>query len=207
MAGGEPYGQSRSPSSVADMILIDTQSGTLLEVVWNTAAPVAGISIVTNFDLSFHPINVQFDVSVGHKIQTYIFPKDRSSRYHSSPESGDTDGDRRSPDSPDAGTSTHSHTDVDGMIPGHSPLDERQGRTLLKAPTSLSRSSSHSDLGRAATEDMHRLRRTRSNQNLDIPGRHSESGVVAKPRINDGVAEMRARSAEFRTFIAAKINS
>jgi len=117
------------------------------------------------------------------------------------------DSDRRSPDSPNASTLTHDHTDVDGMILGPGSPDERQGRTLLKTPASLSRSSSHSDLGRAATEDMPRLRRTRSNQNLDIPGRHSESGVIAKPKVHDGVAEMRARSAEFRTFIAAKINS
>lgn len=101
----------------------------------------------------------------------------------------------------------HTHSEMEITMAGRSSLDERPGRPLLKAPTSLSRSSSHSDLGRAATEDMPRLRRARSNQNLDIPGRHSESGAVVKHKVNDGVAEMRARSAEFRTFIAAKINS
>ncbi|KAG8810244.1 hypothetical protein FRC17_003017 [Serendipita sp. 399] len=175
------------------------QKDTLIEVVWTTAAPVGGISILTNFDFSFHPINAQFDASVGHKLQTYIFPKDKSSRYHNLP-SRDTESDlKKSPDTPD------SQTTFD--VPSRSSLDERASRSLLRAPQPGSRSSSHSDIGRG-DHDGPRLRRTRSNQNLDAPSRH-ETGVpvkASKGHISDGVAEMRARSAENRTFVAARIN-
>ncbi|KAG9055730.1 hypothetical protein FS842_001402 [Serendipita sp. 407] len=176
---------------------------TLIEAVWTTAAPVGGISILTNFDFSFHPINAQFDASVGHKLQTYIFPKDKSSRYHNSQSVMDTESDlRKSPDTPD------SHTTFD--VPSRSSLDERSSRTLLRAPRPVSRSSSHSDLGRG-DHDGPRLRRTHSNHNLDAPSHQEAASSVAltktsKGQISDGVAEMRARSAENRTFVAARIN-
>jgi hypothetical protein len=160
--------------------------------------------------MAFHPINLQFDVSVGHKIQNYMFPKDRSSRYHAAIESVDaaTDNERKSPDSPDGRASTHSHTDPDLSISSRQSLDERPGRQLLRAPPSaISRSSSHSDLARASRDDVPRLRRTRSNHALDDPAKQNgaPNGVVVKPKSDDGVAEMRARSAENRTFVSARI--
>lgn len=177
---------------------------------WNSAAPVGGISILTNFDLAFHPINLQFDVSVGHKIQNYMFPKDRSSRYHTAIETVDTatDNERKSPDSPDARISTYSHADTDFSFSSRQSMDERPGRQLLRAPAPLaSRSSSHSDLGRGSRDDIPRLRRARSNHALDAPAKQdgATNGVVAKG--NEGVAEMRARSAENRTFISARIQA
>ncbi|CAG7848535.1 UPF0648 protein C3H5.09c [Serendipita indica DSM 11827] len=176
---------------------------TLIEVVWKTEAPVGGISILRNFDFSFHPINAQFDASVGHKLQTYIFPKDRSARYHStSPELADTESDtRKSPDSPD------SQSTFD--VPSRNSLDERSSRSLLRPPRPSSRSSSHSDIGRGE-RDAPRLRRARSNQNLEVPGRQeAASGAMTKgkAKVSEGVAEMRARSAENRTFVAACINA
>jgi hypothetical protein len=96
------------------------------------------------------------------------------------------------------------------MVPSRKSLDERPGRGMLKAPkVSLSRSSSHSDLGRAAQEDGQRLRRVSSNRALGGHGKQQlgSNGTVIKPKLNDGVAEMRARSAENRTFVSARINS
>ena len=165
---------------------------------------MGGISILRNFDFSFHPINAQFDASVGHKLQTYIFPKDRSSRYHTtSPEPGETESDniRKSLDSPD------SQSTFD--VPSRSSLDERSGRSLLRPPRPSSRSSSHSDIGRGEQEAP-RLRRARSNHNLEAPTRHEATNgavIKAKPKVSEGVAEMRARSAENRTFVAACINA
>ena len=95
------------------------------------------------------------------------------------------------------------------MAPSRKSLDERPGRGMLKAPrVSLSRSSSHSDLGRAAHEDGQRLRRVSSNRALGGHGKQQprSNGTVVKAKLNDGVAEMRARSAENRTFVSARIN-
>lgn len=81
---------------------------------------------------------------------------------------------------------------------------------MLKAPkVSLSRSSSHSDLGRAANEDRLQLRRVPSHGGLGSSSKQpaGSNGVVVKPKLNDGVAEMRARSAENRTFVSARINA
>ncbi|PVG00036.1 hypothetical protein CPB86DRAFT_872242 [Serendipita vermifera] len=181
------------------------KTNTLIDVIWNTAAPVGGISILTNFDLSFHPINVQFDASVGHKIQSYIFPKDRSLRYHSSPE--ELEHGRKSPDTPDALVTFHSQMEAESIVPGRSSFDER-GRTLLKPSGTTSRSSSHSDLGRGQ-EDAPRLRRARSSHALDLPSRQQgiPGKAVEKQKVHDNLAEMRARSAENRTFVAARINT
>lgn len=139
-----------------------------------------------------------------------MFPKDRSARYHNTIENGDaaTDTERKSPDSPDGRNSTHSHTELDVSISSRVSMDERVGRQLLRAPgPSLSRSSSHSDLGRGSRDDVPRLRRSRSNHALDVPTKQNGAvnGAVVKPKADDGVAEMRARSAENRTFVSAKI--
>jgi hypothetical protein len=183
------------------------QTNTLIDVVWNTAAPVGGISILTNFDLSFHPINLQFDASVGHKIQGYIFPKDRSLRYHMSPE--ELEHGRKSPDTPDALITFHSQMEAEAVASGRSSFDER-GRTMLKpSGTTPSRSSSHSDLGRGDQEDAPRLRRARSSHALDLSLRQQGAAgkTVEKQKVHDSLAEMRARSAENRTFVSARINT
>jgi hypothetical protein len=143
---------------------------------------------------------------VGHKIQSYIFPKDRSLRYHMSPE--ELEHGRKSPDTPDALMTFHSQMEAEAIAPGRSSFDER-GRTLKPSGTTASRSSSHSDLGRGDQEDAPRLRRARSSHALDLPLRQQGTAVktVEKQKVHDSLAEMRARSAENRTFVSARINT
>lgn len=148
--------------------------------------PVGGISILDDFKLRFHPLRIQIDASVGQKIQDYLFPKDRRNRFHSV-ETLSPEGQR--PESP-----------------GRPNGPSQSTTTFLKPRRLVARSASHTDLRRAAVENTPgpRLHRTRSTNAL-----HSDRGngftEVDRISLDHTLAEMRARSSEYRTFVHANI--
>ncbi|GAA5830097.1 hypothetical protein JCM11251_006874 [Rhodosporidiobolus azoricus] len=150
--------------------------------LWNTLAPVGGISIVERFELHLHPIRLQLEHRVGRQILDYLFAE------RSDQKSDEEHGQRvEKPSTP-------------LVAPGSNALASRSVDSL--APPQGSQSSS-SGMGQAGSSSVsvhsaeHRLRKTVSAELL--APKSGEEGLDAD--------EMRRRAAAYRTFIFVEISS
>lgn len=165
-------------------------------ILWNSLAPVGGISIVEQFELHLHPVRLQLEHRVGKKILDYLFSQRRKSVEE---ESSNT-----SPKKPTRGTAPYSgngrNKSVESLVPSimngnghpvsfddHSSLFPPSGRSSasLLAPSSTS-----------VNGDSMRLRRSPSTEVL-----------VAGQMEGLDAAEMRSRAAINRTFVLVDFTS
>ncbi|BGP51898.1 Protein SABRE [Rhodotorula kratochvilovae] len=158
--------------------------------LWNSLAPVGGISIVERFELHLHPVRLQLEHSVGRKILDYIFAERENKT--------DDDDD---PTPRNGASKTASSLN----LPGSNPLASRSVDSLAAPRKSYASSTS---LGTGSDRPLtsssasirsvdHRLRKAVSSEMLVADVR--EEGLDAD--------EMRRRAASNRTFIFVEVSS
>ncbi|GAA5855492.1 hypothetical protein JCM9279_006025 [Rhodotorula babjevae] len=174
-------------------------------VLWNSLAPVGGISIIERFELHLHPVRLQLEHAVGRRILDYVFSTDR----HNKPDEVD-DGDaehdkpRRDKPSPDVSRSSSSlnvpglnaqaNRSVDSFT---APRKSYASSTSLAATSSTGSDRALASSSASIRSTEHRLRKAVSADMLVSDAR--EEGLDAD--------EMRRRAASNHTFIFVEISS
>ncbi|KPV73207.1 uncharacterized protein RHOBADRAFT_54988 [Rhodotorula graminis WP1] len=173
-------------------------------VLWNSLAPVGGISIIERFELHLHPVRLQLEHAVGRRILDYVFSTDRYNKADDVDGDAHGDGRRRDKASPDVSRSSSSLN-----VPGLNAQAKRSvdsftaPRKSYASSTSLgATSSTGSDRALASSSASirsaeHRLRKAVSADMLVSDAR--EEGLDAD--------EMRRRAASNHTFIFVEISS
>ncbi|TFK23245.1 hypothetical protein FA15DRAFT_705606 [Coprinopsis marcescibilis] len=153
---------------------------------WTILPPVGGITIYENFELFFHPMRLQIDAKVGHRIMEYVWParKERQSQVTAGTEASKTSPSRSSVDSPN------------GLQP------PTQTSSSLPAPRRLVSSRSFTDLRAATTSAF--LLKNRSTDSLNKPTTAGEPQAQAND--SSEAAVMRTRSTQ-KTFVLVRIAS
>ncbi|GJN94531.1 hypothetical protein Rhopal_007614-T1 [Rhodotorula paludigena] len=151
--------------------------------VWNSLAPVGGISIIERFELHLHPVRLQLEHRMGRKIVDYLF-SERHQR--SAPTSTPPQSSPRKSSSPltGPGTNARASRSTESLLPPRTSYASTGDRTLASSSASI-----------RSTE--HRLRKAISSDMLVADVR--EEGLDAD--------EMRHRAASNATFIFVEISS
>ncbi|BGP20274.1 Protein SABRE [Rhodosporidiobolus nylandii] len=159
--------------------------------LWNSLAPVGGISIVERFELHLHPVRLQLEHRIGRQILDYLF-----SERHKSDENREETPEPRSakPSSPLVKPSNPpASRSVDSLVlPRGGPASQSQLALGRSTNTIASSGASVHSI-----EHEHRLRKAVSAEVLKPVNR--EEGLDAD--------EMRRRAASNRTFIFVEISS
>ncbi|GAA6043699.1 hypothetical protein JCM8097_007486 [Rhodosporidiobolus ruineniae] len=154
--------------------------------LWNSLAPVGGISIVERFELHLHPVRLQLEHRIGKQIVDYLFserdqkPNDR--------EDGSSSHKPPSPLVPP--TNMQASRSVDSLT---LPRSSQPSTTTLAGRSSGALTSSSASIRSAE----HRVRKTVSAEVLAPESQ--EEGLDAD--------EMRRRAASYRTFIFVEITA
>lgn len=177
-------------------------------VLWNSLAPVGGISIIERFELHLHPVRLQLEHAVGRRILDYVFSTDR----HNKPGYDDVDGDgdaqndppRPGKTSPDVsrsssslnvpGSNAQANRSVDSFS---APRKSYASSTSLAATSSTGSDRAVASSSASIRSTEHRLRKAVSADMLVSDAR--EEGLDAD--------EMRRRAASNHTFIFVEISS
>ncbi|KAF4601061.1 hypothetical protein EYR38_005710 [Pleurotus pulmonarius] len=167
---------------------------------WTVLAPVGGITIYEDFELSLHPIRLQIDASLGRRIMEYLWPARKDRRIRSSTSSADTDDEtnipriiatRASLDSPRALQTFPSEVTSDATL--RPPMGLRR----------LGSSRSFTDLRFSTTQEpAPKLSRTRSSDALKPTNQ-------VEPKRRDTImdaTEMKTRSSQ-KSFVLVRISS
>ncbi|OCH92936.1 hypothetical protein OBBRIDRAFT_802282 [Obba rivulosa] len=179
---------------------------------WIVLPPVGGITIYERFELTLHPLRLQLDTRVGHKIMEYVWP----SRKHRQPTENDNSG--------------HALLDSNVMVEepqtiadpprrsfSEAPARKSEDSHRLKAPSlrKLGASRSFTDLRNMRNESLQvpRLHKTRSTESLVSPSSPSRSLIDShkmrtstSPGEIDDATEMKARSSQ-KTFVWVRVAS
>ncbi|EMD40776.1 hypothetical protein CERSUDRAFT_111360 [Gelatoporia subvermispora B] len=178
---------------------------------WVVLPPVGGITIYERFELTLHPMRLQLDTRVGHKILEYVWP----SRKNRQPRESDNSG--------------HALLDSNVMMDEPQTLAEPARRSFSDAPTRKSEDShrlttpsprrlgssrSFNDLRNMRNDSLQvpKLHKTRSTESLASPSSPSRSMTdsykmrATASREYDDATEMKARSSQ-KTFVMVKVSS
>lgn len=162
-------------------------------VLWNSLAPVGGISIVEQFEFHLHPVRLQLEHRIGRKILDYIFSQRKSDR---APEDSPPEIPAKQPARAWASSSLAPlGSSVMNKSSESLALSTRQGQNGSNRPRSILEAPGRNGLASGAssltTESTSRLRKVASTEVLRPQGQ--EEGLDAD--------EMRRRASLNRTFI------
>ena len=178
---------------------------------WVVLPPVGGITIYERFELTLHPIRLQLDTRVGHKILEYVWP----SRRNRQPRENDNSG-HALLDSNVVTSEPQALADPPRRSFSDSPArkSEDSQRLTTPSPRRLGSSRSFTDLRNMRNDSLQvpRLHRTRSTESLASPSLPSRSMTDSyKTRVftsrgdYDDATEMKARSSQ-KTFVWVKVS-
>lgn len=173
------------------------KKGQFINASWSVLAPVGGISIFADFELSFHPLRLQIDGRMGTRIMEYVWPARRQRHEAKSLGIG-----RRSEETR-AGSAVSASMDL--------ARPREDGDHQLAPPAMLRRlgaSRSFTDLRSSGQESLElpTTKRTRSITSLRAAtSSHSTVANAGRRKAGDA-AEMATRSSQ-KSFVRVKISS
>ncbi|KAG9218974.1 hypothetical protein CCMSSC00406_0001384 [Pleurotus cornucopiae] len=166
---------------------------------WTVLAPVGGITIYEDFELSLHPIRLQIDASLGRRIMEYLWPARKDRRIRSSSSSADTDDETNIP------RIVATRASLDSPRALQTFPSEVTNDATLRPPMGLRRlgsSRSFTDLRFSTTDPAPKLSRTRSTDAL-------KPANQVEPKRRDTImdaTEMKTRSSQ-KSFVLVRISS
>lgn len=165
---------------------------------WTVLAPVGGITIYEDFELSLHPIRLQIDASLGRRIMEYLWPARKDRRIRSSSSSADTDDETNIP------RIVATRASLDSPRALQTFPSEVTNDATLRPPMGLRRlgsSRSFTDLRFSTTDPAPKLSRTRSTDAL-------KPANQVEPKRRDTImdaTEMKTRSSQ-KSFVLVRIS-
>jgi hypothetical protein len=184
-------------TSHCSSLTIIVQRGLFILANWTVLAPVGGITIYENFELSLHPMRLQVDAKVGSRIMEYVWPVRKTRKLISRDMSLATDQ--------TAPVQSPSRPSLD--------LSQREHRLAPPPLRKLGSSRSFTDLRSSASEhaQIPSLQRTRSSQALrphsDTPVGEQMGDAPKSTRLRKygDAAEMKTRSSQ-KTFVLVRVS-
>jgi hypothetical protein len=180
-------------------LTIIVQRGLFILANWTVLAPVGGITIYENFELSLHPMRLQVDAKVGSRIMEYVWPARKTRKQISRDMSlaADQTAQVLSPSRPSLDLS-------------HAPTSQREHRLAPPPLRKLGSSRSFTDLRSSASEhaQISSLQRTRSSQALrphSVGEQMRDAPESTRLRKYGDAAEMKTRSSQ-KTFVLVRVS-